>query len=74
MPKIHNCLQKTLTNFEDELEFLFIIDLECTCDENNKIDLYEIIEFPILVLELKKVQIVNTFHTFVKPTHNPILT
>ena len=57
----------------DELDYLLVIDFECTCNEQQTIAVQEIIEFPILVIDVAKKQIINTFHSFVKPTINPEL-
>jgi len=56
------------------IDFLFVIDFECTCENTNNEDyFYEIIEFPIIVIDAKRNIIVDIFHSFVKPVINPIL-
>lgn len=59
---------------ENELDYLFVIDFECTCDEYKRLKIQEIIEFPIIVIDLKQMAIVDKFHSFVKPTIYPTLT
>lgn len=55
---------------------LLIVDFEATCTDTkfSNRDQMEIIEFPIIVLDIKHNMIVDEFHMFVKPTINPILT
>ncbi|KAE9554449.1 hypothetical protein FO519_002323 [Halicephalobus sp. NKZ332] len=64
-------------------DYLVIIDFECTCkqsdaDDRYKIDVppwdYEIIEFPAVIMDVKKKEIIAEFRRFVKPKLNPILT
>jgi len=55
------------------LDYILVIDFECTCTNDNSLELMEIIEFPIIVIDVKKREIANTFTSFVKPTVNPIL-
>jgi len=57
-----------------ELEYLFVIDFECTCDEKKRLEIQEIIEFPIIVIDLKEQAIIDKFHSFVKPVVYPKLT
>jgi len=52
-----------------------IVDFEATCD--NNIDFlsfpHEIIEFPVLVVNVASLQVEHTFHSFVRPTESPTL-
>ncbi|KAL4512329.1 hypothetical protein ABPG72_005331 [Tetrahymena utriculariae] len=58
--------QKLSKNEENKkLDMLFVIDFECNQPG------YEIIEFPVLVIDLKKERIIDSFHTYVKPTTFP---
>ncbi|KAL4504163.1 hypothetical protein ABPG72_021001 [Tetrahymena utriculariae] len=59
---------------ETSLDYLFVIDFECTCDEEKRLKIQEIIEFPIVVIDLRKKEIIDRFHSFVRPTQYPILT
>ena len=49
------------------------MDFEGTCGESeeSKIDVDEIIEFPVVLLDVQTRQIKSIFHTYVKPTKNP---
>ncbi|KAJ3308229.1 3'-5' exoribonuclease 1 [Boothiomyces sp. JEL0838] len=55
--------------------FLFILDFEATCwESNDQMDNQrEIIEFPIVVLNTKTLQVVDKFHEYVRPVVNPTL-
>lgn len=56
-------------------DYICVIDFEATCDEVNKQNyVHEIIEFPIVLINLKTMSIEDTFQKYVKPTLNPILT
>jgi len=56
------------------LDFLFVLDFEATCDSPRRIANQEIIEFPIVVLDLKEKAIVAEFQEYVRPIENPELT
>lgn len=62
------------TPVKRELEFICVLDFECTCQEDTSGYPHEVIEFPVVVLELATRKIVAEFHSFCKPTVNPILT
>ncbi|KAL4498039.1 hypothetical protein ABPG72_014896 [Tetrahymena utriculariae] len=47
---------------DDPLDYLFVIDFECNQPGS------EIIEFPITVVDLKQKKVVDTFHSYVRPT------
>lgn len=57
-------------------DYYLVIDFEATCDENQNPATYrhEIIEFPAQLVSTKKGQIINHFHSYVKPLVNPRLT
>ncbi|KAJ3318043.1 3'-5' exoribonuclease 1 [Boothiomyces sp. JEL0866] len=52
--------------------FLFVLDFEATCWENEEKQ-REIIEFPIVVLNTQTLEIAGKFHEYVRPTLFPIL-
>lgn len=52
---------------EREIDILFVIDFECNQPE------CEIIEFPVIVVDLRAHSIIDTFHAYVRPTITPIL-
>lgn len=52
-----------------------VYDFECQCEkEKVSLNFQEIIEFPVVVIDVEKQEIVAEFHTYVKPTVDPILT
>lgn len=55
-------------------DYLAVIDFEATCDENNPSYRHEIIEFPIVLVDVDNMEIVDKFHEYVKPLVNPKLT
>ena len=57
-------------------DYICIFDFECTCtnDESVKLNAQEVIEFPVVLLNVKTRQIKSIFHTYVKPTEDPQLT
>ena len=52
-----------------------VIDFECTCWHRDDPDRkpHEIIEFPVVFLNSKTLEIDYEFHAYVRPTENPIL-
>ena len=49
-------------------------DFEATCDENAKLDVQEIIEFPTVFVSTTTGQVEFIFHTYVRPDVHPTLT
>lgn len=54
-------------------DYLVVLDFEATCIENGTIPNQEIIEFPSILLDLNTMEVVDEFHSYVKPTANPTL-
>ncbi|KAL3863757.1 hypothetical protein ACJMK2_005494 [Sinanodonta woodiana] len=54
-------------------DYLAFIDFEATCEENNINYQHEIIEFPIVLLDVQQNKIVDQFHEYVHPTKKPRL-
>jgi len=55
-------------------DYYVILDFEATCDVNNRgMKTQEIIEFPSVLLDAKKNEIINEFQAYLKPVHEPIL-
>lgn len=60
---------------KDQMDYLLVIDFEATCEEKNYPDYpHEIIEFPAVIIDAHTMQIVDTFHSFVRPKLKPVLT
>ena len=53
--------------------YLCVLDVEATCEKNSKSYVHEIIEFPVVVLDLYDKKVVGEFHTYVRPTVNATL-
>ncbi|XP_059468578.1 3'-5' exoribonuclease 1-like [Neocloeon triangulifer] len=59
---------------EDQLPFYVVIDFEATCEQERDNSFpHEIIEFPALLIDTRKKEIVDQFHMFCKPKLNPTL-
>lgn len=56
---------------QDNYDYLICLDFEATCWDNSKE--HEIIEFPSVVIDIKKREIVDRIEQFVKPSKNHIL-
>ncbi|XP_039544017.1 3'-5' exoribonuclease 1 isoform X2 [Pimephales promelas] len=55
-------------------DYICVVDFEATCEENNSPDYqHEIIEFPIVLIDTRKLEIVDSFQEYVKPVVNPKL-
>ncbi len=55
-------------------DLIFVLDFEATCEEPTPANyLHEIIEFPIVVVDVVQCRVVLEFHSYVKPVVNPVL-
>lgn len=52
--------------------YLCVCDVEATCERNGHY-VHEIIEFPVVVVDLEAGRIVDEFHSYVRPTVNTTL-
>ncbi|XP_003383307.1 PREDICTED: 3'-5' exoribonuclease 1-like [Amphimedon queenslandica] len=53
------------------LKFLLVLDFEATCESVNSSDyIHEIIEFPVQLLDISTLKIVDTFHSYCRPCLN----
>ncbi|NWX94084.1 ERI1 exoribonuclease, partial [Nothoprocta pentlandii] len=56
------------------LDYLCVVDFEATCEEGNPPGfVHEIIEFPVVLLNTRTLQIEDSFQQYVKPEINPKL-
>ena len=59
-------------------DYICVFDFECTCEDNDTypktLNMQEIIEFPIVIIDVKQRAIKSVFQTYVKPTVDPKLT
>jgi len=59
---------------EDDFKYLLVLDFESTCWKDRSHGFApEIIEFPVVLLDLSTGQIVSEFHEYVMPTEHPKL-
>ncbi|XP_074599097.1 snipper [Brevipalpus obovatus] len=56
-----------------KFDYLLVLDFEGTCDSPEQIDPNEIIEFPVLCLKSPEMNLISTFHQYVRPKINPQL-
>lgn len=51
-------------------DYILVLDFEATCEEHPPPNyLYEIIEFPVVVVDVRLQRVVAEFHRFVRPHH-----
>mgnify|MGYP001611010134 CR=1 FL=1 len=55
-------------------DYYLVLDVEATCEEHEKDFPNEIIEFPVVLVDSCLRQVVDTFHSYVKPRKRPTLT
>uniref|UniRef100_A0A915PTI8 Exonuclease domain-containing protein n=1 Tax=Setaria digitata TaxID=48799 RepID=A0A915PTI8_9BILA len=54
-------------------DYFVVIDFECTCEAELYDYDHEIIEFPAVLVSVRKKEIVDVFHSYVRPIANPQL-
>uniref|UniRef100_A0A8C4WYR8 ERI1 exoribonuclease family member 3 n=1 Tax=Eptatretus burgeri TaxID=7764 RepID=A0A8C4WYR8_EPTBU len=59
---------------DQDFDFFLVLDFEATCDQHKQIVPQEIIEFPIVKVGGKSLEIESMFHRYVQPTTHPELT
>jgi len=74
--------QDELRNFKIEdnetlkgnhFRYICVLDFEAQCTEDEKLKVQEIIEFPVVIVDVEQKEIVEVFHHYVKPTVYPQL-
>ena len=58
-------------------DYICVYDFECQCEDRQDqktLKFNEIIEFPVVIIDVKNKSVKAVFHTYVKPTLDPILT
>lgn len=55
-----------------EPEVACIIDFEATCVEDGKI-VHEIVEWPVVVVDLKSFSVIDQYREYIRPVVNPVL-
>lgn len=55
-------------------DYILVLDFEATCEEPSPPNyLHEIIEFPVVVVDVHQRRVCDEFHSFVRPTVQPLL-
>ena len=54
--------------------YAIVLDFEATCDRERRPEPQEIIEFPSVLVDLSEGRVIDSFSTFVRPHHHPVLT
>ncbi|XP_047486597.1 ERI1 exoribonuclease 3-like isoform X3 [Penaeus chinensis] len=65
---------KMTNRIPQDFDCFLVLDFEATCEQDKLIQPQEIIEFPVLKINSRSLEIESTFHEFIKPVHNPKLT
>ena len=65
--KAPKCAQQTF-------DYLLVLDFEATCQEFGRIKPQEIIELPVVLVNVRQMRVVGEFHRYIKPHFNPQLT
>ncbi|XP_043916875.1 3'-5' exoribonuclease 1 [Protopterus annectens] len=69
--KLLQAAQTEASSTDTYYDFICVIDFEATCEENNPNDfLHEIIEFPIVLINTRTLEVEDTFQKYVKPEVN----
>ena len=68
-------MARTQQRHADQLyDFFCVLDFEATCDTDGPPQPQEIIEFPVVLLDARTLEVKDVFHQFVRPEHHPQLT
>ena len=70
MPNKHHSPSRS----DQPFEYLMVLDFEATCSDNEPTYPNEIIEFPVVLVDMAAQRVVSEFHSFVRPIRNPTLT
>ncbi len=55
-------------------KYLLVLDFEAQCDGDKKLDVQEIIEFPVVIVDVENRKILDDkFHYYIKPEVHPQL-
>ncbi|CAD2213381.1 hypothetical protein AGDE_12884 [Angomonas deanei] len=67
-------MQLSATPFLCPYDYILVLDFEATCEERHTLTyLHEIIEFPVVVVDVRLQRVVSEFHRFVRPRYKPQL-
>ncbi|CAF1028119.1 unnamed protein product [Adineta steineri] len=62
-----------LTMIEQQFEYIAVVDFEATCEDQQDNYQNEIIEFPVVLINVQQQTIVDKFQSYCRPIINPIL-
>ncbi|NXD17509.1 ERI1 exoribonuclease, partial [Nothocercus nigrocapillus] len=72
--KKQKLMQKEPPNGGSYYDYICVVDFEATCEEGNPPEfVHEIIEFPVVLLNTRTLEIEDAFQQYVKPEINPKL-
>ena len=61
--------------YQQPIDYICVYDFECNCSEDrNELKFNEIIEFPVVIVDVKNKAIKSVFHTYIKTTVEPVIT
>ncbi|CAF3406911.1 unnamed protein product [Rotaria sp. Silwood1] len=69
---IYGC-ENPLKMIEQHFEYLAVVDFEATCEDKQVNYQHEIIEFPIVLIDVQQQIIVDQFQSYCRPIIKPIL-
>ncbi|KAJ3124266.1 hypothetical protein HK098_001276 [Nowakowskiella sp. JEL0407] len=62
-----------MSEIASEVKYILVLDFEATCSNDKSFGPQEIIEFPIVVVDLESNSVIAEFQEYVRPIRNPIL-
>ena len=64
--------------YQAPFDYICVYDFECQCEDNESevktLNSNEIIEFPVVIIDVKAKAVKSVLHTYIKPTLDPVLT
>ncbi len=68
--------QKQQSTQPADFDYIFALDFEAQCVKDRRLKCQEIIEFPVIVIDIKQQKILDnfTFHQYIKPVVVPKIT
>lgn len=65
---------KSVNTSDFKFDYLLVIDFECQCVKGEQLKVQEIVEFPVVVVDVKEMKILDeVFHYYIRPTVYPNL-
>ena len=60
-------MKKNKFVYQAKIEYIVVYDFECTCCDKRSLKSQEVIEFPFVVIDVKKKEVMSEFQMYVKP-------